>query len=193
VPEAASLPRFLRAFRDLVGWLREAQVPGVVIGGIAASLLGRPRVTKDIDLLISADPDRWPALVDRGARFRLEPRISDAVEFARRSRMLLLRHQPSKLDVDVTVAGLPFEEEALRRPVMVEVGGLQLPVASPEDLIVMKSVAHRPQDVTDVEGLLDRYTDLDLDRVKDQLREFSAVLGPEILDDFLKLLRRRGG
>lgn len=191
--ESAAFPRFLRAFGDLVAWLEDAGVPGVVIGGIAASLQGRARVTKDIDLLVSADADRWQALVDRGARFGLVARISNAVEFARKSRVLLLHHQPTKLDVDVTVAVLPFEEEVLDRSLTVEIGGVSLPLASPEDLIVMKAVARRPQDLTDIEGLLDRNTELDLDRVKDQLREFSAVMGPEILDDFLKLLRRPRG
>jgi hypothetical protein len=95
------------------------------------------------------------------------------------------------LDEDVTLAGLPFEEEALQRSVRVEVEGLTLRLAAPTDLVIMKAVARRAQDLTDIEGLLDQHPDLDVDRVKDQLREFSAVLGPELLDDFLELLRRR--
>jgi hypothetical protein len=95
--------------------------------------------------------------------------------------------------VDVTLAGLPFEEETLRRSVTVEVEGLDLRLASPADLVIMKAIARRPRDVSDIEGLLDQHPDIDLDRVKEQLREFSAVLGPEVLEDFLELLRRRRG
>jgi hypothetical protein len=174
-----------------MAWLQETRVPGVVIGGIAASLLGRPRVTKDIDLLVSVEPDAWADLVDEGKSHGLEPRLSNAVEFARTSRVLLLHHRPSGLDVDVTLAGLPFEEEALRRAVTVEVEGLDIGLASPDDLVIMKAVARRPRDIADIEGLLDQNPDLDLDRVKAQLREFSAVLGPEVLEDFLELLQRR--
>lgn len=176
-----------------MAWLAEAQVPGVVIGGIAASLLGRPRVTKDIDLLVSVEPDAWAAFVAEGETHGLEPRLSNPVEFARTSRVLLLRHRPTGLDVDVTLAGLPFEEEALRRAVTVEVEGLSLGLASPEDLVIMKAVARRPRDIADIDGLLDQNPDLDLDRVKDQLRAFSAVLGEEVLGEFLELLRRRQG
>jgi hypothetical protein len=174
-----------------MAWLGESGVPGVVIGGVAASLLGRPRVTKDIDLLVSVEPDGWAEFVARGEAHGLEPRLSDALEFARRSRVLLMRHGPTGLDVDVTLAGLPFEEEALRRSVTVEVEGLDLRLASAGDLVIMKAVASRAQDLSDIEGLLDRNPNLDLERVKDQLREFSAVLGPAVLDDFLDLLRRR--
>jgi hypothetical protein len=174
-----------------MAWLGESGVPGVVIGGVAASLLGRPRLTKDIDLLVSVEPEGWAEFVTGGQAHGLEPRLSDAVEFARRSRVLLMRHGPTELDVDVTLAALPFEEEALRRSVTVEVEGLDLRLASPGDLVIMKAVARRAQDLSDIEGLLDRNPDIDLDRVKNQLREFSAVLGPEVLDDFVELLRRR--
>lgn len=174
-----------------MAWLEETGIPGVVIGGVAASLLGRARVTKDIDLLVLVEPEGWAEFVTRGEPHGLEPRLSDAVEFARTSRVLLLRHHPTGLDVDVTLAGLPFEEAALHRGTTAEVEGLALRLASPADLVVMKAVARRPQDLADIEGLLDRNPDVDLDRVKDQLREFSAVLGPELLDDFLELLRRR--
>ena len=140
---------------------------------------------------MSVEPDAWAEFVARGEPHGLEPRLANAVEFARTSRVLLLRHRPTGLDVDVTLAGLPFEEAALRRSVNAEVEGLDLRLASPGDLVIMKAVARRPQDLSDIEGLLDQHPELDIDRVMDQLREFSAVLGPELLDDFLELLRRR--
>ncbi len=45
----------LRAIAASTEWLHEANVPAAVIGGVAASLLGRPRVTKDVDLVALAD------------------------------------------------------------------------------------------------------------------------------------------
>lgn len=80
----SSSPRFVRALRDLMAWLEEAGVAGVIIGGVAASLLGRVRVTKDVDLLVSVEPDGWAEFVARGESHGLEPRLSDALEFARR-------------------------------------------------------------------------------------------------------------
>ncbi len=184
---------FLTALRDLVAWLERARVPGVVIGGVAASIQGRPRATRDLDVLALLEEEQWGGLLVLGAEFGYEPRIPEPLAFARTSRVLLLRHQPTAIDLDLTLGTLPFEEEAVRRAVRVDVGGLALPVASPEDLLIMKSVAHRPRDLVDIEAILDHHQRLDLARVHHWLREFSAALDmPEILDDFQRIARRRG-
>ena len=89
--------------------LRSADVPVVIVGGIAVSLLGRPRFTRDIDALVDLDEARWPAIIEAGRPVGIGPRIDDALVFARRSRVLLLRHGPSQIDIDVILSGLPFD------------------------------------------------------------------------------------
>ena len=42
-------------FRDFVKWIKTEKVHGVIIGGVAASILGRPRVTRDVDSLVIID------------------------------------------------------------------------------------------------------------------------------------------
>ena len=37
--------------KAIVAWLEENDTPYVVVGGIAASFLGRPRHTEDVDLI----------------------------------------------------------------------------------------------------------------------------------------------
>jgi hypothetical protein len=65
-------------------------------------------------------------------------------------------------------------------------------LVSAEDLVIMKAVARRQQDIGDIHAVLDRSSDLDLARIRHHLREFSSVLEmPEIHDDFEKLLRSR--
>lgn len=44
---------FLEALSDLTRSLEAAHVPAMVVGGVAASILGRPRTTRDIDALVS--------------------------------------------------------------------------------------------------------------------------------------------
>ena len=41
----------LGALADLVKWLESAQISAMVIGGVASSFLGRPRMTQDVDAL----------------------------------------------------------------------------------------------------------------------------------------------
>jgi hypothetical protein len=53
--------------------------------------------------------------------------------------------QAEPRQVDLLIAKTPFEEDVLRRAPFIEVGTLQAPVASAEDLIVYKLLADRPR------------------------------------------------
>ncbi|MGH7785519.1 MAG: hypothetical protein ACRERC_01560, partial [Candidatus Binatia bacterium] len=80
--------------------MRAAGGRGVVIGGVAASILGRPRLTRDVDamlLLSDADWERFVGLADAAG---FEPRLPDVLAFARRSRVFLFRHRSSGIDAD---------------------------------------------------------------------------------------------
>ena len=83
--------------------LQEDDIQGVVIGGIAASILGRPRYTNDVDIVILDLDDRIQAMVARMKKFDMEPRISDYEKFAAESRMLLMRHVPSGINIDISM------------------------------------------------------------------------------------------
>jgi len=173
-------------------WLTSERIPGAIIGAVAVSVRGKPRHTDDIDAVILGDDIGWERVVESAARYGLVPRIEDALAFATRSRVLLLRHAASGVEVDVSLGVLPFERETIERSTMVRVGALRLRLSSAEDLVIMKALARRPKDIADIEGILDVHRDLDLNRIRRYLREFSSLLEmPEIHDDFEKLLRRK--
>jgi len=164
----------------------------MVIGGVAASLLGRPRLTQDIDALVLLPESGWPDLLAAADRHGIVPRIADALGFARRSRMLLLTHSASAIDIDVSLGGLAFEEQAVARSQIHEVGGIKMQLPRVEDLLVMKAFAHRPKDMDDIDGLLNAHPNADLEFVRKWLREFSAALSrPDLLEDFEKTVARR--
>jgi hypothetical protein len=77
-------------------------------------------------------------LIDRLGEYRLMPRIDAAAEFAGAHQVLLLRHGPSAVDVDLSIAWLPFELEALAAAETLEVAGVPVGVARAEDLVVYK-------------------------------------------------------
>jgi len=177
---------------DLVAWWQSQHVPGLVIGGLAVALLGRPRVTRDVDALVLLAEERWPAFLDAGRAFGFVPRQPDALAFAREARVLLVRHQPTGIDVDVALGCLPFEEEAVARARVVQVAGVSVPLPTPEDLIIMKAVAHRERDLLDIEGLLAAHPDLDLRRVRRWVRAFADALEtPKLYNDLRQRLSRR--
>ncbi|MBI1899869.1 MAG: hypothetical protein HYS13_01990 [Planctomycetia bacterium] len=182
----------LACARDLVHWLKSQHVSVVITGGLAVSLLSRPRMTRDVDAVVLLDEARWPALLDAGLDYGFRPRIADAIRFARRARVLLVRHDSSRIDADISFGSLPFEREAIARAVTVNVQGVLMPLPRPDDLIIMKAVAHRPRDLVDIEGLLDAHPRLDLRRARRVVRSFATALEmPELLGDLEAILSRR--
>src|SRR5437764_9441917 len=99
------------AMRDLGGWLTAAGVPGMIIGGIAVALLGRPRITRDLDAVVWLPDEKLSTFLAVGKQFGFASRFSDPVEFARQSHILAMRHVPSKVTVDVAIGALAFEQE----------------------------------------------------------------------------------
>jgi hypothetical protein len=121
-----SLTPFLAPLQALQNLLSEFKDRGVIIGGIAASLLGTPRYTVDLDAVLLIDFDDLPRLLSEAAILGLKPRITDPIEFARKTRVLLLRHAISGTDIDLSLGILPFEVEMVERSRVVDVGAIQL-------------------------------------------------------------------
>jgi len=192
MPEPGELAPLLTVLRHLTAWLQAEQVRGVVIGGVAASLWGRPRLTRDVDALVLLEEGRWGDFLAAGAGHGFLPRRADALAFALETRVLLMRHGESGIDLDLVFGSLPFEKEAAIRAKWVDLGGVAIPLSSPEDLIVMKAVAHRPRDLEDIAAILAAQPELNVRRVRRWLREFSGALAmPEILNDLEALLSQR--
>lgn len=185
-------PLFVGALTDLTEWLEAAGVPAMVVGGIAASILGRPRATRDIDALAIVPAAQWSGLLESAAAHGIAPRIENPLSFADRTRVLLLRHTRSAIDIDVILGGLRFEIDAVSRARQHDFGGTQVRLPQVEDLLVMKAIAHRPQDLRDIEGLLDVFPEADVERVRQFVQEFAAAADlADLPVEFEKLLEQR--
>ncbi|MCA9970039.1 MAG: nucleotidyltransferase [Anaerolineales bacterium] len=162
---------------------------GVIIGGVAASLLGQPRLTADADVLLLLSLEEVPHLLELAQTVGLQPRIPDVTDFARRSRVVLLRHEASGINVDISLGLLPFEAEAVERSQEYEVGDLRIRLPTPEDLIVLKAVAHRPKDMLDIEAVIAAQARLDTRRIAFWVQQFADLLEmPELWNDVKRLL-----
>jgi hypothetical protein len=180
-PGPASLAEPLQAVQRLLGRFNDQ---GMVIGGVAASLLGRPRLTVDIDAVILISSDELPALVEAAAREGIVMRIPDGEAFARENHILLLRHLESGIPVDISLGMLPFEREAVERSVLHDTGAFAVRLPTPEDLIILKAVAHRPQDLLDIEAVIEANPNLDRERIRSWVRQFAEALDmPEVWAD----------
>jgi hypothetical protein len=120
---------------EAVGLLDRSQIDCLLIGGLAAARLGRPRTTEDIDLLIRAR-DAKSALVALGeAGFDTEETDEKWIYKAWRDGRL----------VDLIFwlkGGISLDDEMLAHARPAEVDGQRLLIAPPEDLVVVKAVVH---------------------------------------------------
>lgn len=191
-PSAIKLPSpLLESLRDLVIWLDAEKIQQVVIGGVAVALIAQPRMTEDIDAVISLDTDLLESFLLTASSYGFAPRINDAADFARRRRVILLQHQPTGVNVDLSCGILPFEEEMILRARSLTIGSLKIKVATPEDLVVTKAIAHRPKDIADIEAILNIEQNLDLERIRFWVSQFAEALEmPELMEDLEKLLSR---
>ena len=112
--------RLDEALLEVVGFLEDREVPYMVIGGFANLFWGRSRLTRDLDLTVSLPEERLAPLVeDLRQRFTVFP--PDPLEFVRQHSILPL--QVGEVRVDLALAGLPYEEAAIRRARPVDVAG----------------------------------------------------------------------
>jgi hypothetical protein len=188
-PEPENIVSFLAPLRALQDLLLLFNNQGVIIGGIAASLLGAPRFTADLDVVFLLTFDDLPRLLDEAGKLGIKPRITDPIAFARKSRVLLLRHETSGIDIDLMMGVLPFEIEMVERSQEFDAGAIQLRLPAPEDLIVMKAVAHRQKDLDDIIAIAHNHASLDVERIHHWVEQFGEALEqPELWERISGLL-----
>lgn len=142
------------AVAEVAEFLDGQRVPYMVIGGFANLYWGRPRLTQDVDVTVQVPDSAWPDFVAQvGQRFQLLR--DDALDFARKTRVVPIT-TPAGIRIDLVLAGLPYEESAIRRAVTVNVEGRSVRLCTAEDLIVHKLASERPRDLEDVEGIIQR-------------------------------------
>ena len=178
---------FLDALDALRGALDEMGRPSMIIGGVAVTALVIPRLTVDIDATITGAGLDLGQLAEVLGRHGIHARVPDAAAFARASQVFLAVHQASGTPVDLSLAWLPFEGEAIGASVVCDYAGVGIRVPRAEDLLIYKLVALRPRDVEDAEGLLLLHgTRMDLRRVRETIQQFAAVLDdterPQVLE-----------
>ena len=185
-----TLEPFRAAIESVQRLLHKSDDRGVIIGGIAVGFLGRPRFTADVDavfLLSTKDISQFLRLAQAEDIF---PRIPDADQFAQKNRVLLLRHNPTETDIDISLGILPFEEEMVDRGSIRTFADLSIRLPTPEDLIIMKAIAHRPKDLVDIRTIADKYPDLDRKRIENWVKSFGEALElPDLWNQIEQLLK----
>ena len=153
-------------YEDIFRKLGENQVKYLLIGGIAVNLYGVQRATGDIDLLLFMDHGNLLKFISIMKEAGLVPKLPvKAEDLADPTKIKTWREEKNLkafsfiapdnpyIVVDVMVEeSLPFDDIFKRRN-QIKAWGIELSVVSLADLIKLKEIAGRSQDLADVEAL----------------------------------------
>jgi len=127
------------------------------------------------------------------AKHDIEPRIADAADFAADNLVLLLRHSPSGVDLDLSFGWTEFEFDALQKCETLAFGSVRVPMARPEALVVFKALAGRPKDLEDAATLVVLYPDIDLAVVRKQVKVLARLAEEPELEGHLDSILATAG
>lgn len=177
-----------RTLADVADFLNKQDVPFAVIGGIAAAVRGEPRFTADVDIVVGIELDRAVALIDAAGKTPFRPLLSDAADVVRVAFLLPLRHIETNIKVDLAIGVTGFERQMITRSTIVEFGDCSMPVATSEDLILMKLLAGRPRDTDDASGIIARQGEaLDWEYLLKVGGELQQAVSQDILNQLQRL------
>jgi len=177
-----------RAGLEIQQLLETLNWPFCFIGGLAVIRWGELRMTQDIDLCLlcgfGKEAKYAQVLLDN-----FQARIPDALTFALTNRVLLVSTS-NGVAADISLSGLPFEEEMIKRSSPFDFyPDCSLITCSVEDLIVLKAFADRTKDWMDVESIILRQgNNLDMDYVLRQLSPLCDIKGASEIITRLKNL-----
>lgn len=129
-------------------------VAHAVIGATALAVHGVSRATADIDLLVTDprcfDPGTWTAVEAAGAI--VDMRRGDADDPLAGVIRVARRDEPP---VDVIAGRSDWQSAIITRAGRADVSGVDVPIAAPADIVLLKLYAGGPQDAWDIAQLLD--------------------------------------
>jgi hypothetical protein len=143
-----------------------------LIGGLAVGYRSRPRFTRDIDFLLDIPQLALPGLLDdlreRGFSFEADKTIREWT----RDHLTVLEYKGVRIDWLKPV--LPVYQHVIDNARMEHFLECEVPITSPECLILTKLLAFRNQDVVDIENLLSANPQIDLEFIRQEWRSIAA-------------------
>lgn len=164
--------------KKLSSVLRELKIPYVIIGGIPASIWGRPRMTVDTDIVLSLPEERIDLFMDllKKEKFKVYPlrKIKEKLKAGLPVKIAYTKH----FSIDIRIASYSIDRKAMKRAKIKKLFNIPLKICSPEDLIVYKLIRFQEIDIFDIKNVILRWNKkLDWNYIRNTLREFSRETG----------------
>ena len=146
---------FIDAIVKTLSFFERQKVEYFLLGGVAVTLLGEPRFTKDLDIDLFLPKESANSFFDKlkKADFTLDKR--EATKRVKETGTF--RFSCRGVGIDIILASTELENSALKRKKRISLYGVKTWLPSPEDLILLKLIPGRPKDLIDVESVILRH------------------------------------
>jgi hypothetical protein len=177
----------VEALHKIVEFLKMEKIDYMIIGGIANSIYGNPRQTFDIDIKIDLDEIEFDAFSAKLAAVgKLVP--DDPLEFIKKHNVLPI--DIHSVRIDLVIAGLDYEKEAINRSVQKDLFGIKAIVTTVEDLIIQKSISTRDKDWLDITELIHlQYKNINWDYLLRHIDELAEFLSDPAISEKIREIR----
>ena len=135
-------------FKELLEEFARSGVEAVLVGGYAVAFHGRPRTTKDIDLVLGAAPENLRRAAEALDRFGAPPVVVEGVRDMKPTEVVFFGQPPLRIDFLRTIDGVTLHD-LFANAVSTTLDNVEVRVISLGDLIANKLAAGRPQDLID--------------------------------------------
>jgi len=178
--------------KNLRAALEDAGVPYMMTGSFVSSVHGIPRATQDIDLVIEPTRDQLIALMKNFGEPIYDSDTDDALDAFRRRSMFSVIDRRGIWKIDFIVRkDRPFSKREFGRRKVIEILGVALDAATPEDLLLAKlewaKLGESERQIRDAAGIIEIQGEkLDVDYVE----RWAAALD---IEDQLHAARQKAG
>lgn len=173
-------------FSDLIRMIEDAAIPYMITGSFASSYHGKPRASNDTDIIIAPSQYQLEAFIKLlSTDYYVDPDTAKDA-FNRKTMFNIIdRRRGWKADLIIRKQR-PFSQEEFGRRSRGTIAGIEVTVASPEDIILSKlewaKAGHSELQFRDALGVASiQFRDLD----KSYLNKWAEQLG---IDQLLRVL-----
>jgi hypothetical protein len=153
-------------YTEILEALQSKNVRYLIIGGLAVNLYGVPRVTQDVDLIISTDRSNILRLISVLKSLGYVPRLpvdpekladpDTVADWTKNKNMKAFSFYNKKENykvVDIVLVHPLNFESSFKNKTVKKVKDVKIFLASMDDLVRTKEESGRPQDISDIEML----------------------------------------
>lgn len=140
--------QLIESFLLINRFFQEKRLRYCLIGGLAAGYWGEPRFTRDIDFTVATRTGKLNSLTQQLKKegYKVVSKGEGQIQIVQKGSL--------HFQADVILAETDYQDWVVQRAISIPMFSIEVPMCSAEDLIILKLIANRRQDLLDIENVL---------------------------------------